>query len=145
MEFKCAITTKTLRIMKLMVALLFFVVMQTSAKSWSQTVTLHLTDAPLEKVFGEIRRQTGYNFLYNDDWLKDSKKVTIALEKAKLDDVLDACFEGQPFTYAIIEHTIALKLLPPPPAVPVQPPIDVHGRVTDSLGRPLAGASVIVK
>src|SRR5579863_9054101 len=83
------ILTKTWRIMRLTAIFLLLALMQVSAKSWSQKLTLNVKDAPLEKVFKDIRKQTGYDFLYNDDWLQDAKRVTIDVTGADLKDVLN--------------------------------------------------------
>lgn len=55
---------KTFLIMKMMAVFILVIGLNASAKSFSQTVTLSKDDVPLEKVFKEISRQTGYTFVY---------------------------------------------------------------------------------
>src|SRR5580658_7674279 len=89
--------TKTLLMMtKLTAVLLVSACLQVSAKGYSQKVTLSETDVPLKKVFKEIRRQTGYLFFYSDELLQQARKVTIHLQDASLEQVLDSCFRDQP-------------------------------------------------
>jgi TonB-linked SusC/RagA family outer membrane protein len=140
---------KLLLVMRLTIFLVV-IALQVGARGFSQNVTLSLHNASLSEAFQEIRKQTGYNFLYNDDWLQNAKKISITLNKVPLKDALDKCFEGQPFTYTIIEKTIALK---PKPTLPNDetnlrneplPPIDVRGRILNEAGEPVL-ASVVVK
>ena len=91
------LTRKIIRVMKLTAVLLLAAALQVSARSEGQTVTLEEKNAPLEKVFREIRKQTGYNFLYNDAWLRQAKAITIHVKSVPLTDVLNICFKDQPF------------------------------------------------
>jgi TonB-dependent starch-binding outer membrane protein SusC len=138
--------------MKLTTALLLAGFLQVSAKGVSQTVTLSEKHARLETIFREIRQQTGYEFLYNSQMLADAKWVDIQVANASVEDALRISLRDQPFTYVIREKTIVIT--PKPPTVTRQPgdalaepppPAEIHGRIMDSLGNPLAGASVMIK
>ena len=83
--------------------------MQVSAKGYSQNVTLNETNSNLDKVFTEIRKQTGYDFLYNTRLLKNTVPVTVKANNSSLTNVLDQVFRDQPLTYTITENTIILK------------------------------------
>lgn len=135
--------TKTLRIMKITAILLIIACLHVNAEGYSQKVTINVSNLPLEKVFAEIGKQSGYRFFFNERILKEARNVTLSLEDVPLNQALEACFKGQPFSYAIVEKTIVVKhkaevALPPPP-----PP--VTGLVTGPDGRPLAGVSVTIK
>src|SRR5580700_3299586 len=120
--------TKTLRIMKLTAILFLAGFLQVSAHGYSQTVTLNEKNAPLQKIFKEINRQTGYQFFYRDEVLDQAGKIDISVSNMPLEDVLVICFKNLPFTYSIVEKTIVVKKK----EEVIEPPIDVHGRVTDS-------------
>ena len=142
--------TKTLLIMKFTAILLLAASLQVSAIGFSQGITLSENNVSLEKIFKEIRKQSGYNFVYTQQLLQNSKKVSIQVENTTLEKALDECFKGQVITYTILNNTIVVKPKPTPAlesddlSNPL-PPIDIHGQVTDSVGNPLVGASVIVK
>jgi TonB-linked SusC/RagA family outer membrane protein len=139
--------TKTLLMMtKLTAVLLVSACLQVSAKGYSQKVTLSETDVPLKKVFKEIRRQTGYLFFYSDELLQQARKVTIHLQDASLEQVLDSCFRDQPLVYHIVAKTIIVNGAEPRPVSNPPPPdkIQVRGRVRDAGGAPLTGVSVTV-
>src|SRR6186713_3256828 len=139
--------TKILRVMKVTVVLLLAACLQVSAKGYSQNITLSLKNAPLEKVFGEVKRQTGYNFIYTRELLQYSTAVSLEVINAPLEKVLDNCFKGQPLTYTIEKKFIIVK--PRPLAVPMpaiaDSALDINGRITDDNGLPLQGATVLLK
>jgi TonB-linked SusC/RagA family outer membrane protein len=139
--------TKTLRIMKITAIVLLAAALQVSAKGLSQQVTLSVKNAPLEKVFAEIKRQTGFQFFYKDDWMLQTKKVDVQVRQATLEQVLSLCFEGQPFTYEIVDKTIVLKKKEPVNTSFTEkeiPPVGIKGIVTGENG-PIASASVVIK
>ncbi|MCH5596877.1 STN domain-containing protein [Niabella ginsengisoli] len=74
-----------------------------------QTVTFSKKNVSLEKVFVEIRKQTGYNFLYNDALLAKSKKITVSAKRMPLKDMLDLIFSNQPLAYSILDKTVVVK------------------------------------
>src|SRR6187200_2139911 len=98
------------RIMKLTAFILLAICIQASAKSFSQKVTLSARDVPLEKVIRNIKKQTGYSFFYNVEWLQKAKTVTIEVKNMAIEDALDIVFKDQPLTYRVINNTIVLKL-----------------------------------
>ncbi len=144
-----ALITKTLVVMRLTSILLLATCLHLSAKTRAQQINLSEQNVPLNKVFKKITDQTGYLFVYRDEWLKQTRNVSISVHDASLKEALDICFDDQPFTYVIIDKMVVLKEKPVPqaPAVLVdQAPGDpIRGRVADSLGEPLAGASIRIK
>jgi len=138
--------TKLLRIMKLTAIILLAACLQVCAKGYSQTVTLSLKDAPLEKVFSAIEKQTGYYFTYTLELLQGTKPVNLDVKNASLQDVLAICLKDQPITYQIIDKAIIIKQeVKKNPVAEKVPPIDVHGRVVNDKGEAVEGATVTVK
>ena len=154
--FGSGVLTKTLRVMKLTAVLLLAACLQVSAKSNAQSVTLSEKNASLEKVFKEIKNQSGYTFVYRDEWLKKASKVNIDLRNVTVEEALEACFKDQPLTYSLIKTTVVVRLKLTPElqsgdskknveAEVTPPPTNVHGVVKDENGKPAAGVSVRVK
>jgi len=134
--------------MKITAVILLATCLQAAAAGYGQKVTISEKDAPVEKIFGLIRKQTGFQFLYANQVLAQARKVTIQVKNAELEDVLAATFQGQPFEYHIKDKTIIVRMRPAPQAaaaVVQQPPIDVRGRVVNAQGEPVAGATVTVE
>jgi TonB-linked SusC/RagA family outer membrane protein len=126
--------------MKLTAFLVLIFCVQVSTRAYSQKVSLSLTDVSLEKVFKEITRQTGYNFLYTDEVLNGAQRVDIRVRNVPLNVALERCFKDQPLTWSIVEKTVVVQRKAD--FVPPAPGMDVHGRVTDSTGKPMAGVTV---
>ena len=133
--------------MKLVVILIIVGCLQVSARVLAQKVTLNEKDAPLEKIFDDIKKQTGYNFFYEHNILNGTSKVTINVKDANLADVLNLCFANQPLEYTIAGNTVGVKKKDTEITVQAKPlpPKDITGQVVDKNGVPLAGASVLIK
>lgn len=137
--------------MKLIVLLLTVTCLQLSARGYAQEVTLKKKNASLDKIFEDIYRQTGYQFVYTYDMLKNARKVNVDANHAPLSEVLENCFKDQPFTYQLIGKAIVVKRKPaeesanPESLLRELIPITVTGKVTDSLGNPLIGVTIKVK
>ncbi|MFT3822999.1 MAG: SusC/RagA family TonB-linked outer membrane protein [Chitinophagaceae bacterium] len=129
--------------------LLFFLfILQSNAGVLSQVITLSVKKASLEKVFREIRRQTGYTFVYTNELLRNTKPVDLEVQSTSLETVLNLCLKDQPLTYAIVEKVIVLKEKPVEEKKENvsgdKETNEVQGRVTNSGGEPLANASVVI-
>jgi TonB-linked SusC/RagA family outer membrane protein len=147
-------TKKLLLAMKLTTFILLTACMTASAGGHAQRITINEKNAPLEKVFAAIEKQTDYSFIYTDKLLKDAKAVTVKLENSTLEQALNLLFRDQPFTYTITDNFIVVKQKGDlssagggvtQSVTEVDPPIDITGKVTDADGNPLTGATVKVK
>jgi|GEM_PF-768552 len=118
-----------------------------------QDITLSFRDATLDKVFREIRKQTGYSFVYTESELLRANKVTIQVANSSLDNVLERCFRNQPLTYTIVEKIVIVKPRgEKTTAIPVvhniagdPKKITMRGRVLNEKGDALAGATITVR
>lgn len=127
------------------------------ARLSAQTVTLKVKNEKLEKVFKEIKRQTGYDYVFNTRFAAEAKTVTVELSKADLNEALRQCFENQPFTYEITDKIIVIKDKPAPKpetknaeaaplaSTPPPPPPTVHGRIINDKGEPVPGVTISIK
>ena len=142
------LTPQILKAMKLTFVFLTAFLLNVSAKSSAQKVTLNVKNVTLDKLFREIEKQTGYGFLYTKKMVKDAGRVTLDVKNEPVNDVLHYCFSKLPLNYTIENNTILisrkLDATHPLPDLP-QALISVHGIVKDEKGNPLAGVSVIIK
>ncbi|HEY0610122.1 MAG TPA: SusC/RagA family TonB-linked outer membrane protein, partial [Chitinophaga sp.] len=115
----------------------------------AQGITLNEKNVPVEKVFREITRQSGYAFFYVEGLLDHAANITIVVNNATLDKTLAVCFSQLPFTYSIVEKTIVVKEKPPANAPPIpkndvaSPPLAITGRITDANNQALPGATIV--
>src|SRR5882672_11259670 len=107
--------TKTLLIMKLTSILLILGMLQVSGKGFSQTISLDLKDVPLKQAFKEIRKQSGYGFVYGKEQLTGTRNITLKIEHLPIDAVLAMIFKDQPVTYTITDRYISVKQRPEDP------------------------------
>jgi TonB-linked SusC/RagA family outer membrane protein len=144
----CPHLTKLLLIMKLTALIMLIACLHVSARGFSQTMSFHGKNVSLPDVFSAIKKQTGFVVFYNVDDLNGLKPVTLEARNMPLRDLLAICLKDQPLVYTIQNKTIAISrkaiVAPATNTIP-SAPTDVHGHVTDSVGNPLAGASVAVK
>lgn len=139
------LSKKIVLMMKLTVVLMTVTLLQVHAAGYSQTVSISRRNAPLDKIFQEIKKQTGYSFLYTDEQLLHERKVNLELRNASLKEALEACFAGQSLTYSISEKVIIIKQRPATTEAPLPPDQEVRGKVTNEKGEPLPGATIQVK
>lgn len=142
-------TSASRSVMKLIMLLMTAACLQVQAKGLSQIVSISGTNLPFKTIFSELEKQTGYVVFYNTDMLKRTKPVTISAKNMQLEEFLRKVMTGQPIDFEINNTTITIKEKPVEAPVPVNaallpdlPPF--KGRVTDSRGNPLAGATITI-
>lgn len=137
--------------MKLTIVLLTAAFLQVHASAVSQSVTLSGKNISLKKVFAAIEKQTGYVVFSNKEDLEATKPVTLSVYDMPLENLLRIILRDQPVNYRFDGTTIVLSRKPairlPDVALDsthfeLIPPQPVSGRVTDSLLKPIEGASV---
>jgi TonB-linked SusC/RagA family outer membrane protein len=147
--FKSRWRSKTFMVMKLTLFLIIFTCFQVSATTFGQTITMSEKNVPLEKVFKEIKKQSGYTFWYENKILKNAKNVDISVKTVSLTEALNICFSNQPLTYNIVGNVIIVKAAADAPKTDLSSKtsmaIPVKGRVTDETGAPLPNVSVMIK
>ncbi|WP_121811346.1 SusC/RagA family TonB-linked outer membrane protein [Mucilaginibacter kameinonensis] len=138
---------KFLLVMKLTVLLFITAILQVSATSFAQKVTLSEKDTPLSQVFEKISNQTGYDFLLPDGILKTARPVTIRIQNEELALALKKIFEYQPLSYTVQDRIIIVSApqKQPVPDLKEEARADsliIRGRVTDTAGKALPGATI---
>ena len=106
---------QTLKIMRLTAIIMLAACLQVSARGYSQ-ITLSERDVPLEKVFREIQKQSGYDILCTYELLQQAGRVTVNLKNVTLGQAVEECLKGKGLSYEIQEKTIVIKRMPAPPA-----------------------------
>lgn len=133
--------------MKLTTFILIVALGQVSAKSLAQKITLNTKNTPIEKVLQSIRDQSGYEFLYDLNDIKNHK-VTVSLINGSVDEAMKQLVRDLPLTYQIVKNNVVLGRKKPSfldQVIDRFANIDVHGRVLDEENKPLSGAKVKVK
>lgn len=132
--------------MRVTTFLLLAVMMQVSATTLAQRVTINQKNANLTDVFKIIRVQTGYDFIYDQDLISKSTPININVNNAELIEVLKRCLANQSLSFIIEDKTVIIKekgLLDKVAAYFDY--ITVNGTVLDERGQPLPGVVIKVK
>lgn len=103
--------------MKLTAIIIFCLALQVSGKTMAQKVTLAASNASLKTIFKEIRKQTGYFFIYSNEVIEEAKLVNVHVKDEQLEDLLKNIFSTQPLSYSIEDKTIVISLKTTSPAV----------------------------
>ncbi len=136
---------KILLAMKLTAVLLFAALVNVSAKTYSQNISIHQSNLSVEKILKLIKKQSGFNYFYDEDAIAKTSKVSIDLNNATVEEALNQCFKNQPLTYRIFQQTIVVKAKDlNNTSATADVAQKVQGTVTDDKG-PLAGVNVRLK
>lgn len=129
--------------MKLTIIILFFTVVQVSAKNaYAQRISVKLQRVGLTEVFKSIMKQTGYEFLYAPDDFKAYPAFNVEVTDKSVTEILDLVLRDKPFKYNIKDNIVLIEKKRV--ALNIQQ-LNVKGTVIDGQGAPIEGASVRIK
>ena len=111
------------------VLLLTFSLNTIAVPSLAQKVTVKVENSSLKDVFSIIRKQTNHNFVYSNELLKKSHKVTINAYQMELVDLLARCFDKQPFSYKLSGNNIVVVEKTAPDVIFKQESIRISGTI----------------
>ncbi len=124
---------------------LFAALLQVSVEVQAQEkITISEKNASLEKVFGDIQKQTSYNIWFDKALLEKTSRVNINLKDVTLEQALTVSCAGQPLEFSIVGKSVVIKEKEQQ-KTNAPGKITIKGRVTDEKGLPLEGANVFIK
>lgn len=134
--------------MRLTLLLTLFFTLEATAYSHAQKITLEVKNASMKSVLQELRKKSGYAFIYNDHDLDSAAPVSMKIYDKELLDVLPLIFTDQPLVYTVrdklINITAKRAVSGANPELTANLQEAVRGRVVDEKGEPLAGATIFV-
>lgn len=111
----------------------------------NQAVKLNLKNADVKMLLSEIKRQTGVNFVYNADQLRNLPKITISSDNVTIQAALDEVLKGSEFGYKVDGDVIVISKLQQSSPISSKPLI-ITGKVIDAATKvPLPGVTVVAK
>jgi len=128
----------------------FFILLgflQVSASVYSQQTNLDLKieSSNIEEVLKRIEQQSQFYFLYRADLLNEVPPVSIKVNNAKLEDILNKILVPNGFTYEIEDRVVVIKKAAEKPNSVSVEQKGITGSVKDKNGDPIPGVSVVVK
>lgn len=137
-----------LLVMNLKILFLVCMVNTVCASGFSQLkkMDVDFSGQEMTAVLDFLSKRTGYEFVYRKGLLNDWEKVTLNLQEATAEQILDALLKSRGYDYEIVDQVVVIRKGKPVslPAVP-QEIRQLKGTVKDSEGRPLPGATVRIK
>ena len=145
--------------MKMTALLLLVALFQLQANntySQKSKISMSMEDATIESIFEQIEKTTDYNILYKNSILDIDKRVSINVDKVKIETLMDLVLKETNVSYEIRRKLIVLLEKEKKPALikenPVSPNLlkavqttTITGTVTDQQNVPLGGVSIVVK
>ena len=118
-----------------------------------RTITLSVEKAEITKIIAEIHKQTGVKFVYSSRAIRAGRKISYTSQEKSIGQFLEEILKPLEISYKIIDDQVLLFKAEPDAVVNKEklegnetiPQKIITGRITDALGLPLAGASVVVK
>ncbi|MDR6782825.1 SusC/RagA family TonB-linked outer membrane protein [Pedobacter africanus] len=124
--------------------------LQVSASTLAQKFTYVKKQVPLSQVFKEVKKQTGYNILWNERSMNANQLIDANFRKSSIQDVLNQCIGKLPLSFSIDGKMVFIKQKENEPSLvdkvmDLFKLIDVRGKVVDEKNEPLVGAIIKVK
>lgn len=132
-----------LRKMKLTLSLCLWFAFQVSAGQMALSqlrVNLKMQDVTLEKVFTELRRQTGNVIVFSTTEIDRNQKISVVADNELLTETLDKILGQVHLGYKIVEDYVVIFKKEAQQTSRV-----VKGQVKDKQGEPLPGVTVLIK
>ena len=108
----------------------------------STRLSLDMKNSTVKEVLQKIEQQSEFYFLYNSELIDVQRKVDVSVTNEKIDDILTKLFNSDKVNILVRERHI---ILTPSNENTTQEGKKISGKVTDSSGATLPGASVVVK
>ncbi|MCK9181075.1 MAG: SusC/RagA family TonB-linked outer membrane protein, partial [Bacteroides sp.] len=133
-------------VMKLFIFFLFFLNLTLSANAISQEIkiTLNMSNAKLETLIKELKKQTNMRFFYSVEKLDLQGPKTVYLKNTSLKESLTSILNGTSLTYSINKNVVVIKDVDSIINDKVETTI-IKGKVIDINGDLLPSVTVIVK
>lgn len=135
--------------MRLTTVILLASLMQVSAATFAQRITMTAKNVSLSAVLKEVRKQSGFDFYYDNKIIPKDHKISISVRNASLDETLMIVLQNLQLNYDVEGRIITISKKKEPSVfnrlLEVFSDITVRGRVVSEKGVALAGATVKVK
>ncbi|MCI6112164.1 MAG: SusC/RagA family TonB-linked outer membrane protein [Rikenellaceae bacterium] len=110
-----------------------------------EKISLNINNASLKVFFNEIEKQTEWTFSYRDSEIERKPGITLAVKDSPLADVLNTGLTPAGLLWKIVGDKIVITPSHKETSPQQDETVTVSGRLTDSRGEALIGASALVK
>ncbi|WP_279113224.1 SusC/RagA family TonB-linked outer membrane protein, partial [Butyricimonas virosa] len=126
--------------MKLTFLLLTCFVVQAFASLNAQTVTIKKQNASLEEVIWELKQQTRFTFMYNNEDIAQIKGIDLNEKEVDVEKILQKCLKNTNLEYVVLNNAIVIKLKMN--TLDEKKSVTLKGWVYDKKKEPIPGVTV---
>ena len=107
-------------------------------------ISISVNEVSLQEVFEKLTEQTGYHFVYSNEMLQRTGKISVDMQNCDLGQIMAVCLKNTGLWYRLEDNIIVISPKFRQPDVP-QKKITLTGNVKDKEGRPLPGVTILLK
>jgi len=134
---------KFLFMMQLILICLIAGMLQVSATTYGQKLTLNEDGIAIKQIFKAIKSRSGYDVLWQSDRLDANRKLNVHFNDTEISEVIRECIEGTGLIFEMQDKCIVIKVpIAPQYGAIQQDSLIYKGQVKDENNNPLAGATV---
>ncbi len=141
---------KILMIMKIKLVLLLCVgsLNATALHSQETVMDVRWEDRTIVSILDELKSEIGCEFFYRKGLIPETQTVSVTMSGATIGQILDGVLVRNGYSYDIHDGIVLINRAAQPsadPAQQTQQPATVSGVVVDAEGRPMPGATIVLK
>lgn len=136
---------KAYRTIRIAATAVLLLLLAPTLSAQQEKISLNLNNASLKVFFNEIEKQTEWTFSYRDSEIERKPEITLAVKDSPLADVLNSGLTPAGLLWKIVGDKIVITPSHKDTAPQQDETVTVSGRLTDSRGEALIGASALVK
>lgn len=139
---------KFLLIMKLTLILTLLFILNVRANTYSQGAKLdiNIQQATLKELFEQVKSQSDYKFLYNNDLVNDDLKIDVKIKGGSIEDILTEPLKKSNLSFKVIGKQVIVYPAEAYPDPGIQPRTNIiQGIISDPAGSPLPGATITIE
>lgn len=118
-----------------------FLLLPVFLSAQEKTISLQVKEMKVENIILQLRKTSGYKFLFNHEEIKDCGTKTLDLKNVTVEEAVKAVLQGTGLTYRMEKNIIVIV---PEKKRENNAKVKVTGTVTDKAGVPLPGVAIII-
>jgi TonB-linked SusC/RagA family outer membrane protein len=134
--------------MRILTSIVFTLLLLTGVSAFAQKITYVKKEVTLAQLFKEIKKQTGFNVIWNEEKLNAEKSISVNFHGASLNEVMSKALTNPSLSFTITDKTIVITQKEVSFLDRIMSPfreINVSGVVRDENNKPLWAATIKVK
>jgi len=134
--------------MRILTSIIFTLLLLTGVSAFAQKITYVKKEVTLAELFKEIKKQTGFNVIWNEEKLNAEKKINVNFQGVSLNEVMSKALTNPSLSFTVTDKTIVITQKEVSFLDRIMSPfreINVSGVVRDENNKPLWAATIKVK